>query len=382
MNNVKLKIDEPVVISQAPPEVREWGYWQFPGVEKADNGNIHVSYDKRKDSVTSYGLPLGHVVSRDNGITWEEVNEFDGYGIKAVNGDRLLIYIPKSIKLSGIDLPEHVACIINYNIEYSLYTCEDLPGYMGEWFMLRKKAGEKCFKKEKINVKIPGHLMMAGQGVLARNFFWRMRSTPDENICAIIYRSKFIDGEVTYSMARFLLSEDNGYNWELGGEIPYEYESGYDDIAEKRYGFTEPDITFLPDGSAFCLLRTTDGNGVGPMYWSKSMDNMRTWSKPKYFDRLGVWPQLLTLGNGVTLASYGRPGIFIRATADPEGLVWDEPVEVIKPGVYGFEKDTCSYTGMAALDSDTALLVYSDFNYPDEEGVRRKTILARTITVK
>ncbi len=41
----------------------------------------------------------------------------------------------------------------------------------------------------------------------------------------------------------------------------------------------------LPDGSIFCLLRTTEGLVVSPMYWSKSTDNMKTWSKPKYFDK-------------------------------------------------------------------------------------------------
>ena len=34
------------------------------------------------------------------------------------------------------------------------------------------------------------------------------------------------------------------------------------------------------------------------------------------------------------------------------------------------------------LDADTALLVYSDFYVPDSKGIKRKSILCRTITVR
>ena len=37
---------------------------------------------------------------------------------------------------------------------------------------------------------------------------------------------------------------------------------------------------------------------------------------------------------------------------------------------------------MVALDDCSALLFYSDFYYPDEDGIKRKTILCRKITVE
>lgn len=36
---------------------------------------------------------------------------------------------------------------------------------------------------------------------------------------------------------------------------------------------------------------------------------------------------------------------------------------------------------MVALDDQAALMVYSDFSYPDENGVKLMTILARRIRV-
>ena len=40
--------------------------------------------------------------------------------------------------------------------------------------------------------------------------------------------------------------------------------------AADREGFTEPAVNFMPDCSAFCLMRTTDGLGPGPTYWPRS----------------------------------------------------------------------------------------------------------------
>jgi len=92
----------------------------------------------------------------------------------------------------------------------------------------------------------------------------------------------------------------------------------------------------------------------------------------------GVLPRMLTLDNGVTLASYGRPGLFVRATADPSGLEWEPRVTVVEP--LEQRADTCSYSRLLALDERTALLAYSDFNYPDAQGRKRKSLLVRTVT--
>jgi hypothetical protein len=43
--------------------------------------------------------------------------------------------------------------------------------------------------------------------------------------------------------------------------------------------------------------------------------------------------------------------------------------------------NSCGHTDMVELDDHTALLVYSDFNHPDGDGVPRKTILVRRVQV-
>ncbi len=380
MSLIDIHMEDPVVIARAPVDVRGWGFWQFPEVEQADNGDIHVRYHISKDSVTAYGSPKGHSISKDGGITWEDMKDFKGFGLKAKNGDSILMHTQLPVDLREVELPEPVTETLVYGIKMQYFRKEDLPEEYGQWTILRKKKGETEFKIETVKMDLPGNALVAVEGMLAKNMMWRLRPMPDGRVCAMVYRCRIVDGKKQKFSAQFLVSGDSGYTWKLEGEIPYEFEPGYDDNDSLRGGFTEPDIAFLPDGSAFCLLRTTDGYGPGPMYWSKSTDGLKTWSKPKIFDKLGVWPELLTLDSGITVASYGRPGLFLRATDDPAGLKWDEPVVIIDPESYGFQKDTCSYSAMTALCSNSALLVYSDFNYPDENNIKRKTILARKIT--
>ena len=127
---------------------------------------------------------------------------------------------------------------------------------------------------------------------------------------------------------------------------------------------------------------TTDAGT--PSYITRSTDNCKTWSEPVVFDEVGVLPQMLTLDCGVTLASYGRPGVFVRATDDPSGQIWQDRVDV---GVGGTRANwsiySCSYTSLIPLDSHTALLAYADFQYPSAKNEREaaKTILVRTVTV-
>jgi hypothetical protein len=122
---------------------------------------------------------------------------------------------------------------------------------------------------------------------------------------------------------------------------------------------------------------------MGPFYIVRSHDRGVTWEEPELFDDRGVWPQLLSLECGVTLATYGRPGFFLRATQDPACVKWEDRIELIHtPQTGKAPLNTCSYSDLIALDDRTAGLVYTDFSVRDENGVPRKTVLFRTITVE
>ena len=381
---VKITLSDPIVVSQAPVDISGWGYWQFPVMEKSPDGAIHLSFHIDKDSAEAYGHPKAHFLSEDNGASWHEEKGFEGFGCLVENGDFISPHESFSIPVEQLELPEPVGYYISkyYDKKFNLYRYSELPEKAQGCYIKRKKSNSDKFGIEKIKIMPDDLLAQEGSGVIPIQFFWRMRMFPGNKLCAPSYFRRYEDGAPTVDCpCQFIVSEDNGYSWNIVGEVKYK-PCKNDEHPEIRNGFTEPDVTRLSDGSYFCLLRTTVGQQSGPLMYSKSSDEMKTWSEPEYFDKLGVWPELLTLGNGVTLASYGRPGLYLRATGDPTALSWDEPIEIIVPNYKEPQKNTCSYTSMIPIDDENFLLAYSSFDYPDENGAKRKTILVRQINAK
>ena len=131
------------------------------------------------------------------------------------------------------------------------------------------------------------------------------------------------------------------------------------------------------------------------MYMARSEDGGFTWTKPVRFSDIGTLPRLCPLECGTTLLCYARPGMFVRASLDEGGRTWSDPVELMTPGDRSglhnvkVERPTfiewagaCNNPEMVPIGPDTALFFYSDFYYPDEDGVKRKTILCRELRVR
>ena len=381
MNRVRMTFGKPVVIAQASPEVKDWGYHQFPGVELLDDGGVHVHYHVERDSATTYGKASAHVVSYDGGYTFSTLEKKpDRSGILQPNGDRVRIKHLPSVLLDDIKIPEEIAKARKG--KRMIYRAEDFPRELSGYPIERLRAGETEWHTEIKHVSAPHVVRYATEGVLPHQMFWRLRMAPDNKLWAIAYPYALLPGRPAECMPTYFVSDDNGETFTYLGSIPYQAIEALDDAHDKRNGFTEPDVAFMPDGSVISILRTENGvkgaRARAPMYLSRSTDNGKTWSKPLFFDTLGVWPIIQTLKNGVTLVCYGRPGLYLRATADPSGLDWDERITVINPGHN--KQVTCAYAEMTALDDTTAYFVYSDFAYPNADGVPVKTILGCTVT--
>ena len=397
----QITLGEPVLVHQAPLGLTRWGPWQFPHLERLADGRIHLEFHVEADSATAYGLPTEHALSADGGQTWQSTKEEDARGgLLLPNGDRLAPIQLPSLKREEVELPEPVAeqeKLLGQT--FQIFRAADLPDELSGWRFLRRRSGQTAWVEETAAVRIPGEIRIVREGVYP---FWpsfhhgRTQLAPDGSIWDALHTRRIVDDQVqAASGILFLRSVDAGHTWDVLSEIPYQPDREADPQAERRDGFTEPEFNFMPDGSVLCLIRTHDLLGVGPLYWTRSLDDGKTWTQPRVFDDCGVWPRMVTLGfdarrpqtfahlpnvkTGVTLASYGRPGLYVRATADPSGLAWEPRVVVVEP--LERRADTCSYSDLLALDERTALLAYSDFNYPDSQGRKRKSILVRTVTI-
>jgi hypothetical protein len=372
----------PTVVSQAPAGLKHWGPWQFPAIERLAGGQLHASFHVQADSAKAYGLPVGHAVSDDNGQSWSEVGaEPAGGGLLLANGDRLRAVALQSRAAADLTLPEPFAAWKgSYGGTYDIYALADLPADLKDgWRFARRRAGQESWQLETAVVALPGAVRYVTEGVFTFPWMWRMRVAPDGSLWGMYYGFYAPDCRLRDKMSSLLLrSTDYGHTWVLQSDLPYEGDPGADPKSAVWDGWGEPNVAFLRDGSVLVFLRTTDGHGIGPLYWRRSRDYGATWTRPRVFDDRGVWPAVLELANGIVLASYGRPGLFVRACADPSGQTWSERVAVVEPLAY--QTDTCSYSDMVALDDRTALIVYSNFQWPNPKGIDCKTIMTRTVT--
>ncbi len=384
---MKITLQDPVVVSQAPPDLRGWGPWQFPLLHRLEDGRLLVEFHREADSATAYGLPMGQAVSVDQGSSWQEMDSPPiAAGLRLPNGDVLRAIQRPSPPAAGLALPAPLALLpSSYQVSYTYYRRAELPaGLRAGWWFRRRAAGAGEWLEESAELALPDDLVYTTEGVFVFPYFEhdRIHLTPEGRLLATLYGlPQVANGRTIVRRFQAMLTEsvDQGYTWQVKSVIPYSPDQDADPAWDGRDGFTEPQIGYLPDGSLLCLLRTTDGNGVGPLYSCRSTDGGASWSRPRVFDDLGVWPQLLTLGCGVTLAVYGRPGLYLRASADPAGQRWQTRLTLRQPGPLG--RDTCSYADLISLGKNEALLVYSDFEFPDPQGRPCKTILARRIAV-
>jgi len=392
-----IKLSEPVIVSRGPnAETAGWGAYQFPNLWQMPDGRLLYSFHNAADSVTEYGAEPVFCVSDDKGKTWKQVQkkEIDHLmGLQLPNGDLLRYINQPSLPMEGMPLPEPICTSVK---GFCAYAADQIPEGLCKktWEFRRFNGKHPQGVTEQAVLNWPNMFLTSAKGVLIQPHpAGRMRLAPDGTLWMPHYASVGIDpatGKVdSLQMSNYLFkSTDHGHSWDVVSYLPYYPPSEKEATWE---GYNENDITFAPDGSVIRLIRTHviyAKQAFEPMLITRSTDGGKTWSQPEYFAFSGVWPALLTLKCGVTLATYGRPGLFLRVTADPACMEWDAPVELIhsnrqpnRPGSV-VNMATCSYTDLIALDDHTAGLAYSDFTVKDETGTPRKTMLFRTITVE
>lgn len=370
--NLRVCMDPPVLLVESPAEERRWGRYQFPTLDRLDDGRLLATIHVEADSATAYGAPKLNLVSSDNGRTWRKDDSAisHGYGIRLKNGDYLRTDTPPALDISALTLPSPVGEFKSYNVPYNVYALSQLPRDLRLIFFQRFHKGQ--WRQESSELDDSTGLRYTVQGRFPRIWWGDMLKARDGSLLALTYPRIAAEPPYRFGSAAYR-STNNGATWKMQGQIPNGDLPGS--------GFTEPALAMLPNGTLYAALRTTDGSGVLPMFESRSSDLGRTWSTPKVIAPNGVLPRFLRLDNGVLVLSSGRPGVQLRFS--PSGLAndWSKPWELIPTRSSRAESDTCSYTNLVALDRDSFLIVYSWFHKPDSEGRPRKAVFARRVRV-
>ena len=398
MNKFHIEIGEPSVVAQG--ENTGWGNYQFPDICYTKSGSVYVRWAMRPDTVEAFaGKGYGEAVSDDLGRTWRERRESDilpaGTPLKngkifkgfrcqyAFASDYIKNYTPVAIHRGRRyhyleDIKEYVPTI--EGVERDPDTGEEIL------FPIDLTWNNLSLIEYSDGRLLPTAYMMAVCGSVPK-----ILRLPDGLYFATYHwsfdihaksRQEDIKPFLDYSVFVFR-STDEARSWECISQITPD--EGVCSAADGYEGFCEPQMELMEDGSVVMLMRSGSPRGPRdpnrfPSYIAHSTDNCRTWSKPEKFDTIGVLPQIMRLGCGVTLATYGRPVIYLKATDDPSGREWAEHIEIeLSPSDHD---RSCCYTRLLPIDDHSAFLVYSDFNYPDKvSGKPKKSMLVRKITV-
>lgn len=443
---MKIKIGKENVVAQGPEyEKSYWGEFQFPQLYKTTDGGFAIRTHCARDQWEDYGRGKDLWSLSEDGANWKQISNGiaeDEIGTLLPNGDR--IYFPaqpsivlhegefKDAKNAFYRLPTDVVRkeedgsfpypVYSFKdvggTDMQIYDFDTLPDGVMEktWKIKRIKNGENISSEESVPVEMPywSARSMVIKDKDGKRTFAMLKPYPlgptkidkDGNIWIVSYTghhlNPFTKAVDRCSAVMLFKSTDNGYSFKLQSYIPYRPDPGVHPTAYYAGGFTEADMEFMDDGSIIVVMRTACiefcGPEWNPMYITRSTDGGVTFSEPEEFTDMGVHPQLCKLGCGVTLLTYGRPGIFIKATEDSSGMEWSEPVEIMTPGNRSSmmnippERPTlhqwtgsCCNVFMKPIDDNHALIAYSDFFYPDVSGKndkKLKTILTRIITVE
>ena len=383
-----LEIGEPVVVTQGAVGDNKWGHNQFPGLSYTLDGNILATWCYSNDTIDDYVDVYRKKVSTDGGLTWsdDETLCFVSNKFQMSNGKYFAGFRRSNAHAATWQNAYEPGFTWNNGGTYKLFFAEDMPKnedttvWGSEYDPTTDTTEEfectinwpqaaltefpdgKIYPMTQMFALSQDSIIIIDGVMYLAIYFYGFNSYATEQKSAV---SDFCKYYSTYVFS----SEDNGRTWNFLSQLMSVKIKGPE-------GLCEPCLNVMPDGSIMMLMRS---GGNAPCYRAFSTDKCQSWSTVKQFDEIGVLPQMVTLDCGVSIATYGRPYMRIRATSDPSGKTW-QPAQTFD--LYSGENDTsCYYTDLLALDETHALWIYSDFKYPTADGVPVKSIITRVITV-
>lgn len=391
---VKVQLGSPVVVAQTGTASLPWGVWQFPTISEPEPGVMLLAFNSNEDrphNSIAEMKPAGRYTSTDGGKTWQPASIRPGFTSLYTpislchrrNGDVLYLDAPVGCEVPKDRLPPPAGI---HNVTYTVRDSRLIPeNLFPQSNLMLRQAGSSEWDSTPVAIDDPdaGCISFDPPGrdyaIIRPSRLVQVLELPDGSLLAIRGDLRLgPDRKVLPKWAVWCLnSKDDGRTWKFQGMI------ASNDENQPINGYCEPCATILPDGSLLAALRTEGGmetdQKTGVLYLAQSYDNGQTWSKPRAINPFGVFPGLLTLENGVTVLSFGRPGVNLLFNADGRGEKWDGLTLLVNEGQRF--RHTSGYTSMIPTGPDRFLIAYDQFDYPNAQSEPCKSILVREVVV-
>lgn len=394
-----IEIGKPLIIAEMSGTSKSlpWGYFQFPKLTFNLDGDIVCTVAFKSDSVAAYDGDYLYYISSDDGKSWHQsVEPQIDCSLMMNNGCYFQGPILENSYESGIEL-KYTPVINSEKKEIALYYGDEVSTHdYPRSFECQEYDPVKGITENFSSSFIwPHYPIWTRNGLTCtpgRPFYPFRMHTPgmivqeeDGSLFAAVGSVGFDaeTGALPNNVFRNIYcfrSENNARTWEYISQILTQPE--YCD--DSKDGFNEPNVMITSSDAYFIVMRTGSNS---PSYCAWSYDQGKTWKDLSVFAECGVDPQLLKLDCGATLASFGRPGINIKTSFDDSCREWSHLMKIDESGIErsdGAEKATCGYSSMVPLGDDTALIAYSEFDYPEgkKAGKVVKRILVRQLRIK
>lgn len=382
-NNFAILLDKPVVVAQGLSyKELKWGPYQFPRIGFTVNGEIYCIFSNKPDSPKHYEGGRLYYISTDYGETWHPANK------KVITRDLLMsngcyfqgVNIKNAYESQKIKNKKESFLSDNGKIRVFLAD-EKETIYDNSFYCKEYDPKTKVLREFKSIIHWPFMPLVERNGVVLTTsslaaVAQKFKVGNDLYMALYSYGFDSKTGKIKDETSNIYIfkSQDSARNWYFISQILPERHT----LPEDSTGLFEPYILQIPNGEFLIVMRT--GNGL-PSLCARSIDKCENWTKLIKFEDIGVSPKGLNLPCGVTLVSYGRPGIYIKASGYKDCRTWQKPVKLNVGGdtVSKSWSNSCCYTSMLALKDDEALIAYSNFKYNGEE---KKTILVQKIKIK
>ena len=304
----------------------------YPFLYESDNGNWYMTYREGPHFESKFGPGnrVQCIQSRDRGLTWlpwlglQVEPLLRQLFVTRLKDTSLISYRCRMAKLhqsSGTTL-EGTAIILRSQDEGATWHRHDAP------------VSNLPFSLGSQLISLWGHGVEMPDGRL----LWAVYSREGNTIAGVVH------------------STDGGHSFEWLANVCEE-----DTVGERR----EPGLVRLPSGELLALIRCGT-QPSRPMVEVRSSDGGLNWSPPRRLARPGVCPQLLLLGNGVLVCSYGtRRYVHVMASWDGAGHQWSEPLVL-------YEGQTSGYSNIQALTDNRFRIIYQEGTFDTyQEGGNR-----------